>query len=69
MIRENMQTSRRRYHEGSTDSDSPLEEGNKRRRIKTNRYEFEFLDNEEQRLIQQVKVYLLDCKNLDQNPS
>eukprot|EP00599_Poterioochromonas_sp_BG-1_P007151 CAMPEP_0173148590 /NCGR_PEP_ID=MMETSP1105-20130129/9812_1 /TAXON_ID=2985 /ORGANISM="Ochromonas sp., Strain BG-1" /LENGTH=537 /DNA_ID=CAMNT_0014063277 /DNA_START=92 /DNA_END=1705 /DNA_ORIENTATION=- len=61
-----MQTSRRRYHEGSTDSDSPLEEGNKRRRIKTNRYEFEFLDNEEQRLIQQaMKISKLETKRTD----
>lgn len=29
---------------------------NKRKRFRTSRYEFEFLDNEEQRLLQQVEL-------------
>lgn len=49
-----MQAHSRGYNDRSTDDDSPLDGGRKRRRVKTNRYEYEFLDNEEQRMIQQV---------------
>jgi uncharacterized membrane protein YcaP (DUF421 family) len=40
--------------------DSIIDDGRvKRRRVKTSRFDFQFLDNEEQRLLQHVMIYNL----------
>lgn len=41
------------------DENSP--EGSKRRRTKTKRYDFNFMDNEEQRYLQHVRLFYIIC--------
>ena len=44
----------------------PVSSDGKRRRTKTSRFEFDFLDNEEQRMIQQVnyhEIMILELEN------
>ncbi len=44
--------------EAATNAQVDTDDG-KRRRVKTNRFEFEFLDNEEQKMLQQVIIFPL----------
>ena len=53
----------------SNSSGSPSSSKQTRRRVKTKRFDFDYLDNEDQRLLQQVKSqtkYFINSSNWDQ---